>query len=1855
MATWTTSPGFDPAESIVNVATGATLAGIGAMPNGDTWDAQGRSYNTNGIVISNGATLTNSSATPSTLTNPNIVVSLISTGVNIIEPSVSGNIITFTAGYAFNANSAQGITPIKSGSSYLLQGFTGSWVNLNNSFVVTVVDDLHFSIAASGYGSFTWPQPLTPVSVSGNAITFASVPTGVTVGQAVGASHLSAGWVVTSVVNRTVTINGPRGTPVVEPYTFVPFLATQGPVPSKYTWMNVAGGNNLLALIESSNGNPGTWQIWNASVHDPVFVNNSTSVGSALEPVIPNADGSATILLAGVNEGQMRKMSAGTSYIFNTPMKPIIWVLYNPPGTSVTLNNLNLVGTNVNGQFYDTGDVVNGSGIKLTSASNVTVSNITTNNTWGDGFEVAYQNNNFNGVNLSTVISSNVTVNNLQVGQVGREGVTLVYINGATFNECQISATLQDAVSTESDLPGIGAANVTFNNCSFDGSFNMISPVNGPFTLNNCINCHPLQPVPSSPPGPPPSPINGNGRIQLHDAASTSAVTLNNCTWVFPSTNGSSAVISQEGGTLALNNTSIYRAVPGSGAADADYYVTYAYPITKGAEVWVSAYTDIVNQFAAPANMRVNKVTEFPSGGGNIQIATTDNSVSPAITGTASFTFTGVSGTSPTNATLLGVQLTGITIEGVFYTVAQLTAAGSAYAGDTWSLDDRATVYWVQGTKVGSATFYNSPFPAELSGQNPSYVGGVLNANGAPPTGGLQVTSGVNASYQGATVTFINPVHPPPAPAFTSSSSASVTAGNALSFTVAASNASSITLSGTLPSGISFNGTTLSGTPTSGAGGSYPLIFTATNVTGTATQSFTLTVDAAPSFTSVGTINFTVGSPVSATISAQGYPIPSLTRTGTLPTGMTFVDNGNGTAFLTGTPPGSGPYSFSVTASNGYSPNATLAITLQGFQAPTISSSNTATFTQGVAGSFTLTTSAGSPTPTWTLTSGTLPTGLAFSDNGDGTASLVGTPTQSGGFSVQVDASNGVSPDATQTLTVNVNDSTPTVTGVSVGNGGAGCSFAGGVTVTITGTNFVNVSAVNFGTVPAISFTVVSATEIQAVAPAAPNGVGATVDITVTNPSGTSATNTYYDGFTWSLGVILLDYSWAGIHYLDDSPLNITMQGFTGWHNGLLYNNQPIAIGASNWFVVDGNGNTVALGTMSPTDQTVSVCTSGSWIGGHTAVPGFYTLSCLNASGVVVAVGTCVICPPNSNLYKPTRTGAGDSAANLAAWLGQSEDRDSYNFGPTGYSGYTAAQIISNRAADAYFTGPQDSARPRKMWITTDVQNGPPTAVPSAAQWGALASSIAASYPGAHYELFSNEPEDFGWTISQIVTNWNSAAAAVLAGDSTAKLMGWDSAGIFDPAPFSDVAYFLANVTHPLDALSVHMENSNYNTSNIVQLRQYFGALKSQFVTSGVPNLDLWLTETGIDGGNYSVMHPRRDARQRTMIRFVCESFGWAKEHSYDFSVWDHPGSGLAIYVADTVFGAPLLNGTQLPYNSTGNIRAGGAALHVLAEALYGTTCTPTSLPASLSFGQPGSVADSLFAGLHYSGSTRDVVVLATNGIESDTITLRVSSTTGVSGWDGWGCPISIAVSGNTITVPVNDLLTYVFLPSGSTVSVVDTGSGAVTQFPGAVDLAQVAGSVVNENSASVKGAVNNGQFIENTAGTFGVPGSGVPYSDSNVPGSITFSSFWSNPTPQEVNAVVIMANGPALQSIGCSPIDFSINATINGVTSTVYHYTCPSANALAVPSATTGNGDDICTWTTWWTHPFSWIIPLELSGPASAIEVVFNEVSWGGQPTEALSNLVEQDSPVISLVEVQILGPAPSAPAPVVSRRATG
>ena len=115
--------------------------------------------------------------------------------------------------------------------------------------------------------------------------------------------------------------------------------------------------------------------------------------------------------------------------------------------------------------------------------------------------------------------------------------------------------------------------------------------------------------------------------------------------------------------------------------------------------------------------------------------------------------------------------------------------------------------------------------------------------------------------------------------------------------------------------------------------GTYVTTFTVTDNAGLTDPNpptRTITVQAPPAITSSNNTTFTVGTAGTFTVTATGAPTPSLTETGTLPSGVTFVDNGNGTAKLSGTPAAgtAGSYPLTLKAHNGVGTDASQAFTL---------------------------------------------------------------------------------------------------------------------------------------------------------------------------------------------------------------------------------------------------------------------------------------------------------------------------------------------------------------------------------------------------------------------------------------------------------------------------------------------------------------------------------------------------------------------------------------------------------------------------------------------------------------------------------------------------------------------------------------------------------------------------------------------------------------------------------------------------------------------------------------------------------------------------------------------------------------
>ena len=110
-------------------------------------------------------------------------------------------------------------------------------------------------------------------------------------------------------------------------------------------------------------------------------------------------------------------------------------------------------------------------------------------------------------------------------------------------------------------------------------------------------------------------------------------------------------------------------------------------------------------------------------------------------------------------------------------------------------------------------------------------------------------------------------------------------------------------------------------------------------------------------------------------------------------------------------------YLVTITATNGVGAATTQAFTLNALQAPSITSADHTTCLVGEACAFRVR-STGLPNPGLSVTSGSLPSGVLFTDNGDGTATISGAPTTAGTYTFTITAANGVGSAANQTFTL---------------------------------------------------------------------------------------------------------------------------------------------------------------------------------------------------------------------------------------------------------------------------------------------------------------------------------------------------------------------------------------------------------------------------------------------------------------------------------------------------------------------------------------------------------------------------------------------------------------------------------------------------------------------------------------------------------------------------------------------------------------------------------------------------------------------------------------------------------------------
>jgi len=438
------------------------------------------------------------------------------------------------------------------------------------------------------------------------------------------------------------------------------------------------------------------------------------------------------------------------------------------------------------------------------------------------------------------------------------------------------------------------------------------------------------------------------------------------------------------------------------------------------------------------------------------------------------------------------------------------------------------------------------------------------------------------------------------APVITSSPITTINEDVAYSYSITATDADNDPLQITLtqaPTWLSItdngDGTaSLTGTPTNNDVGSNYVTLRVSDGNLFVDQTFTATVinvNDAPTFTSTPITSVQQGSSYSYTITTSDIDNATLSITAiSKPSWLTLSATVNNQATLTGnaTQAQVGSHEVTLRVSDGSaSVDQTFTVTVINVNdAPVITSSPITTINEDVVYSYTITATDADNDPLQiTLTQA--PEWLSLTDNGDGTASLIGTPTNSnvGGHQVTIRVSDGnLSIDQTFTVTViNVNDA-PTFTSTPITSVQQGSIYS----YTITTSDIDNTT---------LSITAISKPSWLTLSATVNNQATLTGNTTQAQVGSHQVTLRVSDGIT------TVDQTFTiTVININDSPV-ITSSPITTINEDAAYSYTLTATDADNdalrftltqapsWLSLTDNGNGTALLSGTPTNNNVGV------------------------------------------------------------------------------------------------------------------------------------------------------------------------------------------------------------------------------------------------------------------------------------------------------------------------------------------------------------------------------------------------------------------------------------------------------------------------------------------------------------------------------------------------------------------------------------------------------------------------------------------------------------------------------------------
>ncbi|MFJ3115250.1 putative Ig domain-containing protein [Pseudomonas protegens] len=559
---------------------------------------------------------------------------------------------------------------------------------------------------------------------------------------------------------------------------------------------------------------------------------------------------------------------------------------------------------------------------------------------------------------------------------------------------------------------------------------------------------------------------------------------------------------------------------------------------------------------------------------------------------------------------------------------------------------------------------------------------------------------------------------------------------------------------GSLPAGMSLNtGTgTLSGTPT--AGGAFNLTITATDAySATGSRAYTLLINGLPPVANA------LSTTVAANSSANTIPLNITGGAATSVAVASAPSHGSATASGTSisyTPAAgfSGADSFTYTATNasGTSSPATVSITV-GAPSITLSPGSLSNGTAGTPYSATLNATGGAVPYSYSITSGSLPTGLSLNT---GTGAISGIPSAAGTSNLTITATDNNGATGSQAYSITINIQAPVASAVSATV--AANSSANPIPLSLSGgaaTSVAVASAASHGTATA-SGTSISYTPTAGFSGAdsftytATNASGtsspATVSITVSAPSITLSPGSLSNGTAGTPYSATLSATGGAVPYSysitsGSLPTGLSLNTGTGAISGI-----PSAAGTSNLTITatDTNGATgsqaysITINIQAPVASAVSATVAAnssanpiplSLSGGaatsvavasaashgtatasgtsisYTPTAGFsgadsFTYTATNASGTSSPATVTITVSAPSLVLTPASLGAGTAGSPYGATLSATGGTVPYSYSIT--SGSLPAGLNLNTASGLISGTPTTSGSSNLVITATD-------------------------------------------------------------------------------------------------------------------------------------------------------------------------------------------------------------------------------------------------------------------------------------------------------------------------------------------------------------------------------------------------------------------------------------------------------------------------------------------------------------------------------------------------------------------------